>query len=472
MIGNVVRIAKKDLRLLWADKVGMFWVLAFPLIMALFFGVIFGGGGGGGASALRIAVVDLDRSDASRAFVERLVESDALRVWPEESDDAEDRERARTITEDAARDMVRRGAIVAYLAIPEGYAGSGPFGSLGAELRVGIDPSRSAEAGYLQGLLMQATFESLQSALTDQGAMAAQMESMLGDVDEWDLDPAQKLVFKGLFGSVKTFMDSVDPEVYAQGPLGAGGADEDGNETADPEAGDDGEGGDGEGGDGEGEAGGFNPVNLEIEEIVREGSGPRSAFEVSFPQSMMWAVLGACASFAVTLVRERKEGTLLRLRVAPHPMGAIIAGKGLACFLTCVGALALLTTIAHLIFGMRIESYGLYVLGVVCTGICFVGIMMAITTLGTTEEAVAGAGWGVLLICAMLGGGMVPLMAMPDWLGALAKFSPVRWAVYSLEGAVWRGLTLGELVPAYAILVGVGGVAFAFGVWVFRRREG
>ena len=58
------------------------------------------------------------------------MESDALRVWPEESDDAEDRERARTITEDAARDMVRRGAIVAYLAIPEGYAGSGPFGSL------------------------------------------------------------------------------------------------------------------------------------------------------------------------------------------------------------------------------------------------------------------------------------------------------------------------------------------------------
>lgn len=187
---------------------------------------------------------------------------------------------------------------------------------------------------------------------------------------------------------------------------------------------------------------------------------------------MMWAVIGACAAFAITLVRERKEGTLTRLRVAPHPMGVILAGKALACFATCVGALAILTTIAHLVFGMRIESYALYIVGVVCTGLCFVGIMMAIATLGKTEEAVAGAGWGILLICAMLGGGMVPLMVMPQWLASVSKVSPVRWAVYSLEGAVWRGLTFAELLPAYAVLLGVGAVAFAFGVWVFRKREG
>ncbi len=33
-------IAKKDLRCLVRDKQGLFWALAFPLVMALFFGAI------------------------------------------------------------------------------------------------------------------------------------------------------------------------------------------------------------------------------------------------------------------------------------------------------------------------------------------------------------------------------------------------------------------------------------------------
>jgi ABC-type transport system involved in cytochrome c biogenesis permease component len=31
-------LAAKDLRLLWRDRFGLFWVLGFPLIMALLFG--------------------------------------------------------------------------------------------------------------------------------------------------------------------------------------------------------------------------------------------------------------------------------------------------------------------------------------------------------------------------------------------------------------------------------------------------
>ena len=67
-------------------------------------------------------------------------------------------------------------------------------------------------------------------------------------------------------------------------------------------------------------------VQVGFEAPVREGASPRSAFEVTFPQAMVWALVGACATFAITLVRERKEGTLLRLRIAPHPIGVILAG--------------------------------------------------------------------------------------------------------------------------------------------------
>ena len=449
MIGNVVRIARKDLGLLWADKFGLFWVLVFPLLMAPVFGSIFGGEGTPGA--MSIAVVDLDHSPGSRRFVALLEESDALRLWrPTDGQNGGPFE----VTEATARDAVRRGGLAAFLVIPEGYTGDGFFGGFGAELRVGIDPSRRAEAGYLKGLILEATFRRLQEMFTDRAAVVAEIDTLLAGIDTWDLDTAQRSITGTFFGEWQDFMRNT--ELLPDGAVGTGGPDR-ADDAARPAGTDD---------------AGFAPVRLVIEEIVREGAAPRSAFEVSFPQAMIWGVIGSCATFAVTLVRERREGTLLRLRVAPHPVGVILAGKGLACFVTCVGSLALLTAVGHLVFGMRIESYPLYALGIACIGVCFVGIMMAITTIGKTEEAVGGAAWGVLLILTLVGGGMVPLLLMPPWLVTISRFSPVHWSVWSMEGAIWRGLSFGELLPAYAVLIGVGLVSLTFGVWVFKKREG
>ena len=39
---SLLTLAGKDLRLLVRDRAGLFWVLFFPLIMAIFFGSIFG----------------------------------------------------------------------------------------------------------------------------------------------------------------------------------------------------------------------------------------------------------------------------------------------------------------------------------------------------------------------------------------------------------------------------------------------
>jgi ABC-2 type transport system permease protein len=97
--------------------------------------------------------------------------------------------------------------------------------------------------------------------------------------------------------------------------------------------------------------------------------------------------------------------------------------------------------------------------------------MMLISTLGRTERAVGGAGWGIMLLMSMLGGGMIPLIAMPGWLQTASHASPVKWAILAMEGAIWRGFSLAEMLLPCAILVGVGGAAFAAGVANFARIE-
>jgi ABC-2 type transport system permease protein len=72
----------------------------------------------------------------------------------------------------------------------------------------------------------------------------------------------------------------------------------------------------------------------------------------------------------------------------------------------------------------------------------------------------------------MIGGGMIPLMVMPGWMLRLSDFSPVKWGIMALEGSIWRGYSVAELLPACGILVAVGVVCLALGVRKLSWGEG
>lgn len=149
--------------------------------------------------------------------------------------------------------------------------------------------------------------------------------------------------------------------------------------------------------------------------------------------------MGCVASFSISIVIERNQGTFLRLRTSPLTWMQVLAGKGLACFLTSVFVIASLLLAASIMFGVRIGNPLLLIVAVGSAAFCFTGLMMLFSTLGKTEGGVAGAGWGIMMPMAMLGGGMVPLLAMPGWMQTASNFSPVKWGIYALEGAIWRG---------------------------------
>jgi len=124
-------IAAKDLRVLARDPMGLFFALGFPILMALFFGFIFGGGGGAGRIA--VGLVDEDGSEGSRDYLARLQGSAALEAKP--------------LTLDEARNAVRRGKLVAYIRLTPGFGDLQGFFPDLQQVEVGIDPSRTAEKG-------------------------------------------------------------------------------------------------------------------------------------------------------------------------------------------------------------------------------------------------------------------------------------------------------------------------------------
>ncbi len=442
-------LAKKDLLLLVRDKVALFWIFAFPLMFALFFGSIFSGEGDddGGRGALSIAVVDEDHSEFSAGLLQRLAEDKALKLT-RVGEGTLAKIEAPALEE--ARELVQKGKRVAYVRLPAGF-GANPYGLFGAggdsaaAVEVGIDPARRAEGAMLQGALMQAMFGNLRSRFTQRDVLQKDLAAARREIGaEQDMSTTQKLALTGLVGALELFTQQFDLSAL-------------GDEESSAQSGGD-------------SAGGFGGGGVKLVDVTREaGKNPRSAFDITFPQALVWSLMSVAMGCAITLPRERSNGTMTRLSLAPIGRVELLAGKALGCFVACSGTLVVLLVFGLLVFGVRFSSPAHLALGLAATAACFTGLMMLMSVMGKTEAAVSGAGMGIMMPMAMLGGGMIPLIAMPTWLIKLSAVSPFRWAISAVEGAAWRGYDFVDMLGPCAVLLGMGAAFFAAGVAIFRR---
>lgn len=419
---RILNLALKDLLLLWRDKFGLFWVIAFPLGFAIFFGSIFSDNDDG-PRPIGIAVSDQDSTSTSAEFVSELEKSDALEVFHMGADEA--------------KEYIRKGRLTGYVLIDKGFSDFNPFiPGESLPLRIGVDPSRRAEAGYLQGIIMKLMFASFQRRMMDSQMMIRDTEKALAGIENsTGLSDEQRSTLTGLFTSLGDFFKNADSTILNGAHMGMG--------------------------------------EIEVESVERATTKkyPRSAYDVSFPQAIIWGLIGCAAAFAISIVQERTTGTFLRLRLAPISRVHILAGKGTACFIACITVMTLLLSIGRVVFGVNTNNLTQLSMAVVASALCFVGIMMLISVLGRTERSVAGAGWAILMVMAMAGGGMVPAMFMPSWMRAIGQASPVKWAIYSLEGAIWRQFSTAEMLFPVGVLLGIGLLFFTVGAAVFSRTE-
>src|SRR4051812_26038381 len=71
-------ITFKDLRLLLRDPAGLFWVLAFPVLFAVFFGAVLEAGVAGKSARWVVVLVDEAQTETSRQLVGALKHAEAL----------------------------------------------------------------------------------------------------------------------------------------------------------------------------------------------------------------------------------------------------------------------------------------------------------------------------------------------------------------------------------------------------------
>lgn len=410
-MSKIIALALKDLRLMPRNRAGMFFTFVWPLIITLMFGFAFGGDTA--QAKPKLIVVDDDATDASRAFAKRLEESFELS----------------TMGAAEAETAVRLGQRTAYIVIKPGYsvASERMFYGNPKEVELGVDPARKAEAGMIEGLLMKHAGEDLQKMFNDPAASTRMVDKALADMKS---DPTgQTAPVQRFLGELKSFVNNPAAQASASG----GGTGED-----------------------------WQPLKVTKKDVARERRGPENAFDVTFPQGVIWGLIGCVMTFGISLVTERTHGTLVRLRMAPLSRGQILGGKALACF-SCIVIVQVMLFIVATVMGVQWKSIPMVILAGFSAAVCFVGFMMLIASLGKTEQSASGAAWAILMPLSMFGGAMIPQFVMPAWMQAVGVISPIKWAILAIEGGVWRGFTLSEMVLPCTILIATGIVCFAVG---------
>ena len=414
MIIPFLALVRKDLRLFFNDRRAVVVGLLVPIVLASFFGYIFGGQGGKTEmSRMHILAIDQDGSAISTAIIAQLSSDKNLEVKPS--------------TPDEARDLVRKGKVTAAIVIPKGFgteAGPALFGSgKKPDISLLYDPSHGAELGMVEGILSGAVMQGVsQEMFSGQSGRKMMKESAAQIAKDGQMQPAEKKTLLDLLGSVEKWNE----QQAQQTTSGQGGP-----------------------------AGGLTmPFETHAEAITSGKNDQYNGYAHAFGGMGIQFILFMGLDVGVRLLLLRQSGLWQRLRAAPLSRSMLLGSRAVSAALISGFILFVLFTFARLVFGVRVQGSFLGFVGVCAAfSLMTAAFGLLVAALGKTVEATRGYAVMATLVMVMLGGSWVPTMFFPQWMQKLTVVVPTRWAMDGLDGMTWRGLGISEAFLPIGILL-------------------
>ncbi len=170
------------------------------------------------------------------------------------------------------------------------------------------------------------------------------------------------------------------------------------------------------------------------------------------PAWSIFAMFFMVVSLGGNLVKERLSGSFVRLMTIPPSFTYTLISKMLVYLGVAVSQLFLLFCIGYFIFPLmglpqlQIPNAILQLIIVsVLSGMAAVSYAVLIGTYAKSQEQANGFGAVSIVIFAAIGGIWVPTFVMPDYMQAVAQFSPLHWClegyyVLFLKNGDWNAL--------------------------------
>lgn len=173
---------------------------------------------------------------------------------------------------------------------------------------------------------------------------------------------------------------------------------------------------------------------------------------------------------AASVVREKEGGTAAQLYVTPISKTTLLIGKVTPVILILMVAL-LIGTLVNVAF-LHTPLRGSYLLfwGLSVPFLLFsVAIGLLLSDYSRTLQQVLLGAFLVLMPIMFISGSLVPIETMPKVLQNLTYFFPLRYYLEIATGVFLRGVGIESFWRDALIMTGLGILAFAVSVWLFRK---
>ena len=421
-----IALLRKDLVLYFSNRRSVIMSIAAPILIAAFFGSLFGGSDNRVAN-IPVAVTDLDRSELSAKIIEALRADSALTIS--------------VASEADALAQVKAGKLRASVTLPAGFgakAGNALFGGADKpQIVLNYDPSQSMVLPLVRGLLTQHVMQAVsQAAFAGTGTMMNDMREQVQKNPQ--LPAGQRDELLGMFDSIAKVQQRSTPAPGAASAPAAGPA--------------------------------FSvPFTTREVEASSQPETRYNSYAHSFAGMGVQFILLMGVDMAVGLLLMRRLGLWKRLRAAPLSRAKLLGSRIASTALIALIVFAVIYAVAFVFFKVRIEGS---VIGFVAVLVAFALLTasfgLLIAALGKTPEATRGLAILATLLLVMLGGAWVPSFVFPAWLQKLSLVVPTRWAIDGLDAMTWRGLPMEAAVMPVVVLLGF---TAAFTVLAIARFE-
>lgn len=215
--------------------------------------------------------------------------------------------------------------------------------------------------------------------------------------------------------------------------------------------------------------------------LYSQGGNTRfpSSVQQNVPAWLLFAMFFIAIPLSTTWLRERQQGTYMRLRSMRLRAPTLLFGK----LIPYLGV-NLLQVVAMLLVGVFVvpwfggdtltlgHSWPALVLMAAVASFAAVSYALLVANLATTsEQATIFTGVANLLMAA-LGGIMVPRFVMPEVLQSVSRYSPMAWGLDGFLDVFLRGGGTGMVaVPALKLFVFGGACLVATGLYMGWRRR-
>jgi ABC-2 type transport system permease protein len=183
------------------------------------------------------------------------------------------------------------------------------------------------------------------------------------------------------------------------------------------------------------------------------------------------ATLGSLIVTSLSIAREREQGTMDQLLVAPLTPALIMIGKAVPAIMI---AMAQATIIAlGAVFIYRVPFHGsvlLLYLSLLCFALSLAGFGLFISALCTTQQQAFLGVFSFMVPAIMLSGFIAPIENMPLIFRAVASVDPLSHFIVIVKGLFLKGYDLPLVWPNLWPLLLIASFTISSGYWMFRRR--